>query len=257
MAFAARGLSFAYRKRPVFSDVTFALEAGQICCLLGPNGAGKSTLLNCLGAYLRPQQGSVELDGVTVQTMAPSQRARHIGFVTQLHDSSVDLRVHDYLVLGSAMRVGLLGTPSESEYQRAGEVMARFSIEELAERSLLELSGGERQQVEIARVLVQNPDVILMDEPTNHLDYANQIKVLSMVKRLSEGRTTVLLTSHAPDHALLLDGLVALLDNGTLELGKARDLCTQERLSALYDSDLRVVHVPDLGRKAIVTGRIP
>lgn len=259
MFFEARGLSYAYGcGQAVFEGLDLALERGQVCTVLGPNGTGKTTLLNCLGAYLSPKTGTIVLDGRPLMSMSPTERASRVGFVAQLQDISVDLEVRDYLVLGRAMRVGLLRTPAEADYRRAELAMETFGIGSMAGRSLAELSGGERQQVEIARVLVQDSELVLMDEPTNHLDYANQVKVLSMVRRLAEQGRTVVLTSHAPDHALALGGTVALMERGgALEVGPPDSLCTPERLSQLYGCDVRAVYVPELGRTAVVTGRIP
>ena len=251
------GLSFAYpRGEQVFSGVSLALEPGQICSILGPNGAGKTTLLNCVGGYLRPSRGRVLVGGRDVAGMPSRERAHRIGLVAQLSGGTADLEVLDYLVLGHAAHIALLGTPSEEDYGRAEEVMASFGISHLRGKTMDGLSGGERQQVEIARVLVQDTDVVLMDEPTNHLDFGNQHKVLRAVRRLARERgKIVLLTTHMPDHALLLGGLAAMMDGrGGLEVGPVEEVVTEERLAAMYQTEVHLVRSEEARRTACIAG---
>lgn len=254
---SVRGLTFSYPQGGrVFADVDFRLPRGCVCTILGRNGIGKTTLLNCIGGYLAPEGGSVLVDGKNVADMPASQRAQQIGFVAQMQSSSVDMRVLDYLVLGDIARMGLFAMPHEREYRKAEEVMREFRIEALAEKPLSILSGGERQQVEIARVIVQNADLILMDEPTNHLDYGNQMKVLQEIRRLAQERgKTIVLTTHMPDHALYLDGYSAVIEEGgKCSFGRASDLVTQDRLRRIYGVDVLLIYVQELGRWACLSG---
>lgn len=256
---SVQNVCFAYPHRsPVLNSVNLKLERGQVCTILGSNGAGKTTLLNCIGGYFIPTSGTVVIDGTNILSMPGAVRAQRIGFVAQMQVGGSDLEVRDYLALGHAMRISLFSVPTEQQYARVEAVMKDFGISNLAGRSLAELSGGERQQVEIARVLVQDTDLILMDEPTNHLDYANQVKVLSMIVHLSRDMgKTILLTSHMPDQALLLDGAVALLDHaGHLTSGSVTDMLTEQRLREIYQADIRIVYVPELQRNVCTVARI-
>lgn len=255
----AEGIAFAYPQGPdVLADVDFTLGRGEVCTVLGPNGVGKTTLLNCIGGYLVPRVGMVRVGGEEVGALDAGARAGRIGFVPQLQTDTVDLAVLDYLVLGSAMRTGLFSMPHEREYRRAEEVARQFGIESLQGKSMATLSGGERQQVEIARTLVQDADVILMDEPTNHLDYGNQIKVLKAISRLAhEDGKTIVLTTHMPDHAILLGGMTAILEEGGhLDMGPAEQMIDEERLRRIYHADVRLVDIAELNRKACLTGSL-
>ncbi len=253
------GLAFSYpHGGRVFSDVGLELAPGQVCSILGPNGAGKTTLLNCIGGYLRPERGRVLVGGRDVAGMPARERARRLGLVAQLSGETIDLEVLDYLVLGHAARIGLTGAPCERDYARAEEVMEGFGIGHLRGKTMEGLSGGERQQVEIARVLVQDTGVVLMDEPTNHLDFGNQHKVLRAVRRLAEEEgKAVLLTTHMPDHALLLGGQAAVMDGrGELAVGPVGEVVTQETLAAVYQTDVCLAYVGEAGRVACVAGRL-
>ncbi len=255
----ARGLSFAYREgRPVFTDVSFSLAAGETLTVLGPNGAGKSTLLDCLGGLLRPSAGEVLVAGEPLAGMGERRLSQILGYVSQLQEGSLAFPVRDYLVLGRAPHLGSLRTPSDEDYEAVEEAIARLGIERLAGKAMSQLSGGERQQVRIARILVQRPRVVMLDEPTNHLDYGNQVKVLETIARLAdEEGMSVLLTTHTPDHAILLGGQAAILDRtGRLEVGPASRIVTEERLREIYDTDVCMVDVDRLGRKACVAGNL-
>ena len=258
--FEASGVAYSYPGgRAVLRGASLALERGGVCTILGKNGAGKTTLLNCLGGLLRPAEGSVRIDGRDVHSMTPRERAGLIGYVPQLQGAASDLTVIDYLVLGGAMRIGLLRAPSEADYERAERAMGTFDISGMADRRVCELSGGERQQVEITRSLVQDPEVILLDEPTNHLDYANQVRVLSMIRHLASGRgKTLVVTSHMPDQAVVTGGTVALMGaDGTLRSGTVDEMVTEENLRAVYGERVRVVFVPQLGRRVCAMGEVP
>ncbi|GHV75665.1 iron ABC transporter ATP-binding protein [Spirochaetia bacterium] len=254
-----RDISFAYEKgQDVFSAVSFTLEAGEIYTILGANGSGKSTLLACLMGMLRPQQGVILLDGRDTAGMEAGEYALKVGVVTQNETVSLDFTVRDYLVLGRAPYIGLLKVPGKAEYEAVDRVMEQMRISYLADKSILHISGGERQQAQIARVLVQSPHLILMDEPTNHLDYGNQLKVLKTIVRLAEDEgIAVILTTHTPDHAILLDARTGILDHaGHLHSGDAADIITQDNLRGIYQVDLCMTFIPDVNRRACVAPAI-
>lgn len=252
-------ISFSYPHGPsILNAVSFCLDEGDICSILGPNGAGKTTLLNCLGGYLDPDGGRVLIEGTPLVAMKPAQRAQRIGFTAQIFEESADFEVCDYLALGCAARTPLLSMPSEAGYDRVDRVIEEFGITALRGKSIKGLSGGERQQVEIARTFVQDTDIILMDEPTNHLDLGNQIKVLHTIKRLSaEQGKTVVLTTHVPDHALLLEGKTAIIDaSGSFALGPTEAMIDEASMRRIYQADIHLVYVEELHRWACLPGVI-
>lgn len=247
----ARQGSFAYHGGPtIFSNVSFKIEAGDILTILGPNGAGKSTLLDCLSGLSPSPVDWVRIHGESIAKLSRRKLARHIGYVAQMQSLSFNYRAQDYLVMGTAARLGLLSRPSEEDFARVESVFSELNIEHLAEKTLDAMSGGERQQLQIARVLVQDPEIVLFDEPTNHLDFGNQIKVLRIIKQLARDKGMgVIMTTHMPDHAIMLDGRVGILDrNGHLTVGPTRDIISEEALRSIYDADLTLVYVDEVQR---------
>lgn len=254
-------LSFAYRpERPLFYDVSFAFEQGQVLSILGANGAGKSTLLNCIANLLLPQQGEIRLHGTPLSRLELREISRIIGYVPQSHTPAYDYTVRDFVVMGRAPHLGTFQQPGRADYDLVDATLEEMGLLPLANRPYTELSGGERQQVTIARVIVQQPELILLDEPTNHLDYGNQLRALSMVRALVKRGFGVIMTSHNPDHVLLLGGQVGILGNdGRFLVGNAEEVMTEERLRALYPAAARTPrparHGPSAGFSVWSTGR--
>ena len=249
---SVRSLSFAYRAdSPVFSDVSFTLEAGHSFTILGPNGAGKSTLLGCLGAQLAPDSGGVRVEGRSLADMGPGSIARRIGFVPQSLAAVYGYRVRDFVVMGRAPYIARFLQPSDADYDMVDRTLRDLGIFHLADKSYTELSGGERQQVVLARVLVQDPRIILLDEPTSALDFGNQLKVIRIIKELTESGYAVIMTTHNPDHAIMLDDRVGVLGaDGHMRVGGTVEIVTEGVLSEVYRTDVRIVDVPEIGRRA-------
>lgn len=245
------GLGFGYKPdQPIFENVSFSLKKGNILTILGANGCGKSTMLNCLSGILHVQHGTIEFMGKDIRELDIRTIAKHLSYVQQVHVPTHGFRVDEYLLMGRSPYISLSRAPREEDYQAVDRVIEELGIEQLSDKHFEEISGGERQQVQIARALVQDPDLIFLDEPTNHLDFGNQFKVLQLLKRLSEEGYTIVLTTHVPDHAVLLDGLVGIMGSDHhLALGTADTLINQDNLQAIYDVGIDVFYSNRLGRK--------
>ncbi len=252
MILEVKDLSYRYKTgRTIFHDVSFGIQEGEILSILGPNGAGKSTLLNCIANLLRPQSGQILLEGVPMERMGVEEIARVVGYVPQSHHPAYDYTVRDFVVMGRAPYIGLFSKPSQEDYDMAEEALERLGIQRLAHKPYTQISGGERQQVTIARVLVQRPKLILLDEPTSHLDYGNQIRTVNMIRRLSEEGFALILTTHTPDHVIMLGSRVGMLDyDGGMTFGSVEETMTEERLSRMYKLPLKVRYIEEIHRKA-------
>ena len=132
--------------------------------------------------------------------------------------------------------------------------MEMLGISHLAARNYSELSGGERQQAAIARAVAAGPKAVLFDEPTAHLDVGNQVRVLRIIKALSENGFAVAVTTHDPNHALLLGGKAAIFDRtwGVVS-GSVEEMVTEEKLRALYGEKLILRYLEELGRSVCIS----
>lgn len=178
----AQNVAFSYSgsDSQVLHSVSAQIAPGSFLAILGVNGSGKSTFLSCLDDVLRPQAGTVLLDGESLSQIGRMQRAQSIAYVAQ-HSHANRLNVYDALLLGRKPYVKT--APSDHDYDVVDRVMQSMDLEKYAMRYVDELSGGEYQKMIIARSFVQEPDVLLLDEPTNNLDMANQAEVLRFVRQ--------------------------------------------------------------------------
>ena len=234
-------LSFAYTKgNDVLRDVSLQVEEGQIAALLGRNGCGKSTLLDCLIGYHRDYVGNVEVCGQNIGDVSPRRIAKLLSYVPQQTECKIDYTVNEFLLIGRTPYIPIGGYPSENDYEMALICAERCGISDLLEKSILRLSGGERQLVFLAKALVQDTPIIILDEPFSALDIVNQQEMLTLIKSIAKGnRKTILLTTHNPNHALYLGSEVALMKDGTIsEHGHATDIVKPEKLKQIYGEQI-------------------
>lgn len=251
------GYTYEGRKDKTLDHCSLTLEEGEILSILGPNGAGKSTLLNCLCGLLSPQEGEIRLCGDNIRKLSAKQIARQVGYVPQNHNPVFGYTVHHFVLMGCTPKLELFQQPSKEEEERATEILESLGIAHLADQPYTDISGGERQQATIARAVMQNPKVILFDEPTAHLDYGKQILILRMIRKMAEKGFAAVMTSHNPDHVLLLGGNAAIVTpDGKLEKGPAGEILTEERLSGIYQTKLRLKYEEELERKICVPARL-
>lgn len=250
-----RDLSFSYPtlSRSVLDGVNLKVAQGEVFSVLGRNGAGKSTLLGCMLRLLKPQGGQIFLSGKNLGDMSERDISALVGYVPQTHIPAFGHTVFDFVQMGCASRIGLFSHPGKSERALTENALSEMGLEQLADRPYTEISGGERQLATIARAIVSRPQIVLFDEPTAHLDFGNQLRVLRIIKELSEKGFAVVFTTHNPDHAILLGGSAAVLDRqGRLVSGKTEEIITESSLREVYDSDLRLKYIEEFGRKVCV-----
>ncbi len=259
MIYEINNLSFSYpqAERSILNDVSLTLAEGAILSILGPNGAGKSTLLNCMAGLLKPTLGRIELCGRDMSEMAFREIAQVMGYVQQIHTPAYGYSVLHFVTMGRAPRIGMFSRPGEADKKAAWDALETLEIAHLAHKPYTEISGGEMQKAVIARAIVQEPRVILFDEPTAHLDSGNQLRVLSIILDMAERGFSVVMTTHNPDHALLLGGDVAILSrDGHLRTGACNEIITEQLLLEIYNTQLCLIPVPELSRVACIPPRL-
>lgn len=256
--------------RWIFRNVNLTVRRGEVLAILGRNGVGKSTLLNSLIGLHSLTEGTVHLGGDPLDSLTSTERARRIAYLPQMEGRGISYTVTEYLLMGRAPYIGLFSSPSRRDREQVQTVMEELDLLDLAHSPLDQLSGGQRQQVGIARTLVQDAPLIVLDEPTSALDVANQAKVLRKIRQLRDAGYGVIFTTHNPDHALMLDATVALLgahdaanapaskDSSVskdapaqLLTGRASEVLTSDVLSRTFNTDLTVTYSPELGRSSV------
>jgi iron complex transport system ATP-binding protein len=157
----------------------------------------------------------VNVFGRDMAGIPPAERARLVGYLPQFHQPVFPFRVEEVVLTGRASYV--FSVPRERDRERADRAMERVGIQPLRQRAYSELSGGERQLVMIARVLAQEPRIILLDEPVSHLDLANQVRVLTLARDLVTSGLTVVAVLHDPNQAFMYGQEFLFLKDGHVE----------------------------------------
>ncbi len=216
-------------------DLGFSVEPGEFVCILGPSGCGKSTLLGALAGHLRHSRGSLLVDGAPVPGPSPER-----GMVFQHHTLLPWRNVLDNVAFGLKMR----GVGRCERERQAREILDLVGLGDVARRWPSQLSGGMQQRVEIARVLVNRPRLLLMDEPFGALDAQTRLHMQELLLDIWERiRTTVVFITHDIDEALFLADRVLvmsprpgrILDELTIDFARPRntDVVTSPRFSRL------------------------
>lgn len=227
--------TLGYADRPVLRNVSFSLNAGTFCCLLGSNGCGKTTLLRSILGVLPLQSGEINLHGVPLAGLSTRDKARLVAWVPQAHEGAFAFSVIEMVMMGLTPRIGIFSTPGAHEHRLAMQQLETMGIAHLTLRHWAALSGGERQQVLIARALVQQPRLLLMDEPASSLDFGNQIRLLDTLKRLKEAGTTLLMATHHPLHArAIADSVIRIEPDGCVTHDAPAAQLGTDSLAALY-----------------------
>ncbi|EJW99483.1 iron(III) ABC transporter, ATP-binding protein [gut metagenome] len=183
-------------------DVSFSAEEGDFVAVLGVNGVGKSTMLKCINKINRSKSGEILIDHQPVSSLDNTELAKQIGYVAQNCQFS-DGTVFDSVLLGRKPFIKWDVTAYDLEVVQ--KVLQLLSLEKFSMRNVLELSGGERQKVAIARALAQQAPVLLFDEPTSNLDLKNQLEVLRIIRDIvKQQHLTAVVTIHDLNLALRL-----------------------------------------------------
>ena len=168
MRIEAKNLIKIYGDRSVVNDVSFNINKGEVVCLLGPNGAGKTTTFYMVVGLVKPNKGSITLDGEEISSWPMHIRAKAgIGYLPQEASSFRSLSVEDNIKLVLQMNDKLTECEKSKKLE---ELLAEFGVARLRKASAISLSGGERRRVELARALAASPDFILLDEPFTGID---------------------------------------------------------------------------------------
>lgn len=263
--FSASGLSVSHGRREVLREASLQVRPGEVLSLLGANGAGKSTLLSAFAGEVKPRQNGhqaypLSLNGRELSSLSAAQQARCRTVLPQKPGLAFDLQVTEVIAMGAYPFLGL----SQAEVDALVEsVLQRVEINHLAQRRYLELSGGEQQRVQFARVVLQilaerqaDPEAryMLLDEPTASLDPLHQQMLLKTVSELARSeRIGVLIILHDVNLAALWSDRIALLSQGSLLVcGEPSAVLTPENLMRVYGVEVRIMPHPGRAGKPLV-----
>lgn len=214
-------LEFSYpnASRPSVNGISLSLEKGSFTCICGPSGCGKTTLLRNLKPSITPhgmRRGQIEILGKSVESFEgrPGDEAQTIGYVLQNPENQI---VTDKVWHELAFGLENLGLPTETIRLRIAEIASFFGIQSWFDKDVSELSGGQKQLLNLAAVMVMQPEILILDEPTSQLDPIAAVDFLDAVKKINNDiGTTVIITEHRLDNVVSMsDGLI-VMDSGKI-----------------------------------------
>lgn len=249
--------SFGYPGyQPLFDDISFAVNPGEVLTILGPNGAGKTTLLKCITSMLSWNKGLTYLDGQDIAKMKPTDIWRRLSYVPQVQAAVFSYSVLDMVLMGRSAHLNWFSLPGKRDISIARSALRSVGITYLEKRVCSELSGGERQMVMIARALASEPGIIILDEPESHLDFRNQLIILDILENISrEKGISCIINTHFPEHALRISDQTLILGK---ECGyvfdRTGEVITEENLRKYFGVQARLLSYTDRGidRKTVV-----
>lgn len=251
-------VSYAYSPNPTQAPLftleatSFSARAGEIIAILGPNASGKSTLLKLIAGSLEPLSGRVLLNGFPTHSLAAKTRAQRIAMVQQESPLLFPSRAWEFVLQGRHPHGRALRFESDVDLTVARNALAQVGAENLSDRWMAQLSGGEKQRVILARALSQQPLLLLLDEPTLHLDIAAQVDLLHNLRRLAvENRYTVIVVTHELNLAAEYADQVVLIQRGRcLRVGPPSAVYQRELLEQVFQTPL-IVELGASGRPRV------
>lgn len=241
----ARGLSVEIAGKCVCRDFDLQLEAGACLGLLGPNGVGKTTLLHTLAGLRAPAGGEIFLDGAPLKSLSRRRIARRLGLLMQQPEDSLPATVLETALIGRHPHIDFWRWESHADVNLARRALKQVGLDGLEQRSQTQLSGGERRRLDIATVLTQDPQVLLLDEPAHQLDLHHQLALLSHFSHLAHDLGHgVIMSLHDVNLAVRFCNQVLLLFGRGESLLGAVDMLDAARLSRLYHTSVTALAAP-------------
>ena len=232
-------ITVTIENRKIVDDVSFNLKEHDVLMIIGPNGAGKTTLIRAIMGTI-PHSGKVWLGKTNLNTLKPRALAKRIGVLTQKHQPQFPHTVFDVVSMGRYAYKKILSDWTRQDKEKIEEAINLTGIENLRERSVLTLSGGELQRVFLAQLFAQDPQILIFDEPTNHLDLQYQIAIFDLIKNWAKGSgRAVIAVVHDLNTVYSYGTKALLMDNGRVYArGSVRDVLSRENLKGVYKVDV-------------------
>jgi iron complex transport system ATP-binding protein len=250
----ALNISFRAGKKRLVQNVHLAITPGTFTAVVGPNGAGKSTLLKIMSGEQRPGEGEIRIDQTPIRKLPGRELAQVRAVLPQHSTLTFPFSAEEVVLLGCLPH----RNRTEENLTIAGQVMRETDTLHLRDRLYMTLSGGEKQRVQLARVMAQlrgntsGNRYLLLDEPTSSLDIACQHRILSRVKNLCRQRTGVLAVLHDLNLAAQYADNVLLLRQGrTVAYGPVAEVFTPENIEVAFSYPVRIIPDPQTGQPII------
>ncbi len=228
-------LSAGYDEKDILQQISLFVREKSFVGIIGPNGSGKSTFMQVLARSLPIRNGEIVLLGESLQSHSFRDFGMKVGYVPQESEIKFKYPVYDVVMMGRNPHIERFRSPSEADHQAVRRALTQTGTLELADRPITALSGGERQRVMIARVLAQDPVLLLLDEPFAHIDIQHQYELIRIIRETSRDKRAVIGVFHDINlAAAYCDHLVLMNDGRIRACGKPEEVLTTELIHEVF-----------------------
>ncbi len=251
--FELSGLRFSFGRRVVLDGIDLAFEPGRFHGIVGPNGSGKTTLLMLMLGFYQPEAGQIHFRGEDLAALPKRRLAREIALVPQDFSINFDFSVRDVVTMGRYPYMPRFSAPSREEAGKVTSVLEEMGIAGIADRSVLALSGGEKQWVVFARALAQDTPVLLLDEATSNMDIHHTLYALDRVsRRVRTGKTVIGVFHDLNLAAMYCDRLIFMSDGRVLAEGETEKIFREEMIEKTFGVRGTILKHPLTGDKQVI-----
>lgn len=235
-----------YGEKQVLKDIHFSIQQGESLGIIGPNGSGKTSLLELLAGVAQPDAGEVYYRGQNIKHYVRKEFAQSVAVLQQEALPAVDFTVQQVVEMGRYPYQNWLGEEKADVSALIEEILEKMSLTSLADREISHLSGGERQRVALAKIMVQQPSLVMLDEPTTYLDIGHQIQLMDEIRSWqTETNLTVVSVLHDLNLAALYCEQLILMHQGQIvKKGTPEEIIQQDVIEAVYGTTPVIVQHP-------------
>ncbi|MDJ0623528.1 MAG: metal ABC transporter ATP-binding protein [Desulfocapsaceae bacterium] len=230
-------LTVSYHAKPALLDVTIDIDSDQLIGVIGPNGAGKSTFIKAILGFIKPDIGTVLINGKSAQ-----KAKGEVAYVPQRGavDWDFPITVQEVALMGRYQQIPWYTSPKRKDRQAALEALEMVRMEDFVDRQIGELSGGQQQRVFMARALAQGSDILLLDEPFAGVDAATERAILEVLERAKQSGKTLVVVHHDLSTAAEYFDKLILIKQRLYAYGTPRMVLREDLLSKVYEGRLRI-----------------
>jgi iron complex transport system ATP-binding protein len=242
-------LTLSYGPHTIIQELNLSIPHKKISVLVGSNGCGKSTLLRSLARLLKPQSGSILLDGKEIAKQPTKELAKNLAILPQSPEAPEGLSVIQLVKQGRYPYQTWLKQWSKEDEDKVNWALEVTQMTPLADRAVDSLSGGQRQRAWIAMTLAQDTDILLLDEPTTYLDLTHQIEILDLLFELNEKqKRTIIMVLHDLNLACrYAHHIIAIRNKQVYAEGKPEDIVTEQMVQEVFDLHCEIAKDPLFG----------
>ncbi|MEC0092368.1 iron ABC transporter ATP-binding protein [Paenibacillus macquariensis] len=240
-----RNVSKQYAGKHVVDQVSLQVTKGTITSFIGPNGAGKSTLLSMISRLTTKDQGEILIEGRDISKIKSNDLAKQISILKQSNNINIRLTIKELVSFGRfPYSQGRLTT---EDWKYVNDAIAYMDLEDIQDKYLDQLSGGQNQRAYIAMVIAQNTDYILLDEPLNNLDMKHSVQIMKVLRRMVDelGKTVIIVIHDINFASVYSDYIVALKDGRIVKEGATQDIIDNKVLQDVYGMDIHIEDIND------------